>query len=277
VEEKMENNKFSITLRVWKQKDASSKGHFESYRVEGIIPDMSFLEMIDVLNDRLIKQGKEPIFFESDCREGICGCCGFVVDGNPHGPDEHSTVCQLHMRRFKEGDVVTIEPFRAKSFQIIKDLIIDRSALDKIIAAGGYISVNVGSAPDANTIPVDKNTAEKAMDYATCIGCGACVASCPNSAAMLFTGAKIAHLAYLPQGKPERTKRVLNMIKVMDSLGFGNCTNEYECEAVCPKEIKVGAIAKMNREFLFANFLSEEEPQLPPVFHKSTVDVPEDE
>jgi succinate dehydrogenase / fumarate reductase iron-sulfur subunit len=273
----MENRKFNITLRVWKQKDNDSKGYFETYKVEGVIPDMSFLEMLDVLNEKLIKEGKEPIYFESDCREGICGCCGFVINGDVHGPDEHSTVCQLHMRRFKDGDVITIEPFRANAFPLIRDLVIDRSALDKIIAAGGYISVNVGSAPDANTIPVEKNIAEKAMDYATCIGCGACVAACPNSAAMLFTGAKIAHLASLPQGHPERTIRVLNMIKVMDLLGFGNCTNEYECEAVCPKEIKVSAIAKMNREFLRANFISEYDPQLPPVFHKSSVDVPEDE
>ncbi len=273
----MENKKFNITLRVWKQKDPEDKGYFETYRVEGVIPDMSFLEMLDVLNEKLIKEGKEPIYVESDCREGICGCCGFVINGDPHGPDEHSTVCQLHMRRFKDGDIITIEPFRAKPFPIIRDLVIDRSALDKIIAAGGYISVNVGSAPDANIIPIPKDIAEKAMDYATCIGCGACVAACPNSAAMLFTGAKIAHLSLLPQGNAERTKRVLNMVKVMDTLGFGNCTNEYECEAVCPKEIKVSAIAKMNREFLRANFVSEEEPDLPPVFHTSTVDVPEDE
>ncbi|MGC8867686.1 MAG: succinate dehydrogenase/fumarate reductase iron-sulfur subunit [Elusimicrobiales bacterium] len=264
----MENKKFSITLRVWKQKSPQDKGHFETYRVDGIIPEMSFLEMLDVLNEKLIKEGKEPIYFESDCREGICGCCGFVINGYPHGPDEHSTVCQLHMRRFKDGDIITIEPFRAKAFGIIRDLVIDRSALDKIIAAGGYISVNLGSAPEANTIPIPKNIAEKAMDYATCIGCGACVAACPNSAAMLFTGAKISHLALLPQGHPERTKRVLNMVKVMDMLGFGNCTNEYECEAVCPKEIKISAIAKMNREFLRANFVSEEEPELPPIFHK---------
>lgn len=273
----MENNKFSIILRVWKQKDQHAEGHFETYRVENINPDMSFLEMIDVLNEKLIKEGKEPVFVESDCREGICGCCGFVINGDPHGPDEHSTVCQLHMRRFKNGDIITIEPFRAKAFPIIRDLVIDRSALDKIITAGGYISVNVGSAPDANTIPVPKHIAEKAMDYATCIGCGACVAACPNSAAMLFTGAKISHLALLPQGHPEREKRVLNMIKIMDQLGFGNCSNEYECQAVCPKEIKVSAIAIMNREFIKANFISEQDPELPPVFHSSTVDVPEDE
>jgi succinate dehydrogenase / fumarate reductase iron-sulfur subunit len=269
--------KFKITLRVWRQNLNEEQGYFEVHHLDDVIADMSFLEMIDYLNEKLIKEGKEPITIESDCREGICGCCGLVINGDVHGPDEHSTVCQLHMRRFKDGDIITIEPFRARAFPIIKDLMIDRSALDKVIAAGGYISVNVGSAPEANSIAIKKYEAEKAMDAAACIGCGACVAACPNSAAMLFTGAKISHLAMLPQGGPERERRVLNMIKVMDSLGFGNCTNEYECEAVCPKEIKVSNIARMNREFIRANLISEDEPQLPPIFHVSSVDVPEEE
>ncbi len=255
----MENKGFSITLRIWKQASAESEGSFQVYKIDNVIADMSFLEMLDVLNEKLLKEGKEPVAVESDCREGICGCCGLVINGDVHGPDEHSTVCQLHMRRFRDGDVITIEPFRASSFPHIKDLVIDRSALDKIIAAGGYISANAGSAPEANSLPVNKPLAEKAMDAAACIGCGACVAACPNSAAMLFTGAKISHLALLPQGGPERHLRALNMVKAMDSLGFGNCSNEYECEAVCPKEIKISNIARMNREFLKANFLSEEE------------------
>jgi len=271
------NKNFSITLRVWKQENNQARGHLEIYKVENVNPDMSFLEMLDLLNEKLLKEGKEPIAVESDCREGICGCCGLVVNGNVHGPDEHSTVCQLHMRRFKEGDIITVEPFRAKAFPLIKDLVIDRSALDKIITAGGYISVNVGAAPDANSIPIKKENSEKAMDAAACIGCGACVAACPNSAAMLFTGAKISQLSLLPQGHPEREQRVLNMIKVMDSLNFGNCSNEYECEAVCPKEIKVSNIARMNREFIRGNFISESEPELPPVFLISTLDSPADE
>ncbi|MEW5950867.1 MAG: succinate dehydrogenase/fumarate reductase iron-sulfur subunit [Elusimicrobia bacterium] len=268
---------FNITLRVWKKSQDEKDGRFETYKLENVIPDMSFLEMLDVLNEKLLKEGKEPIAVESDCREGICGCCGLVINGDVHGPDEHSTVCQLHMRRFKDGDIITIEPFKASPFPPIKDLVIDRSALDKIISAGGYVSVNAGSAPEANSIPVNKSLAEKAMDAAACIGCGACVAACPNSAAMLFTGAKISQLAILPQGNPERTSRVLNMVKAMDFLGFGNCSNEYECEAVCPKEIKISNIARMNREFLRANFICEEDPEMPLVFHKSTVDIPEEE
>lgn len=259
----MENKSFRITLRIWKQEQGSAKGRFEVYGLDGLTPDMSFLEMLDILNEKLLKEGREPVAVESDCREGICGCCGLVINGDVHGPDEHSTVCQLHMRRFKDGDVITVEPFRAAAFPRIKDLVVDRCALDKIISAGGYISVNTGSAPDANSVPVSKHDSEKAMDAAACIGCGACVAACPNSAAMLFTAAKISQLAILPQGAPERTSRVLNMVKAMDSLGFGNCSNEYECEAVCPKEIKVSNIARMNREFLKANFISEEEPELP--------------
>jgi succinate dehydrogenase / fumarate reductase iron-sulfur subunit len=252
----MSDKKLSVTVRVWRQAGPGEKGRMASYQVGDIDPDMSFLEMLDVLNEDLVRRGDSPIAFDSDCREGICGCCGLVVNGDVHGPDEHSTVCQLHMRRFRDGDVITVEPWRVKSFPVLKDLVVDRSSLDRIMAAGGYISVNTGAAPDANSIPVDKDDAEEAMDAAACIGCGACVAACPNGAAMLFTGAKISQLALLPQGKPEKAKRALAMVEAMDAEGFGNCTNEYECEAVCPKEVKVANIARMNREFLLANFLS---------------------
>ncbi len=247
---------FNITVRVWRQAGPEETGKMVSYRVTDVSPDMSFLEMLDVLNDDLIRKGDAPIAFESDCREGICGCCGLVVNGDVHGPDEHSTVCQLHMRRFRDGDVITVEPWRVRTFPILKDLVVDRSALDRMIQAGGFISVNTGAAPDANSAPVEKEKAEEAMDSAACIGCGACVAACPNGAAMLFTGAKISQLALLPQGGPERHMRALNMVAAMDKEGFGNCTNEYECEAVCPKEVKVSNIARMNREFLLANLLS---------------------
>ncbi|MCM2267354.1 MAG: succinate dehydrogenase/fumarate reductase iron-sulfur subunit [Elusimicrobiales bacterium] len=247
---------FSVTIRVWRQAGPAEPGKMVSYKVASVSPDMSFLEMLDILNDDLIRKGGAPIAFESDCREGICGCCGLVVNGDVHGPDEHSTVCQLHMRRFRDGDVITVEPWRVKSFPVLKDLVVDRSALDRIMAAGGFVSVNTGAAPDANAIPVEKARAEEAMDAAACIGCGACVASCPNGAAMLFTGAKISQLALLPQGGPERADRALNMVAAMDKAGFGNCTNEYECEAVCPKEVKVSNIARMNREFLLANLFS---------------------
>lgn len=247
---------FNITIRVWRQAGPDEPGKMVSYKVKDVSPDMSFLEMLDVLNDDLLKKGEEPIAFESDCREGICGCCGLVVNGDVHGPDEHSTVCQLHMRRFHDGDVVTVEPWRVGSFPIIKDLVVDRGALDRIIQAGGFISANTGAAQDANSIPVPREKAEEAMDAAACIGCGACVAACPNGAAMLFTAAKISQLALLPQGEPERHMRALNMVAAMDKEGFGNCTNEYECEAVCPKDVKVANIARMNREFLLANLLS---------------------
>ncbi len=247
---------FSVTVRVWRQAGPQEPGKMVSYRVKDVSPDMSFLEMLDVLNDELLKKGEHPIAFESDCREGICGSCGLVINGDVHGPDEHSTVCQLHMRRFKDGDVITVEPWRVKSFPVLKDLAVDRSALDRIMAAGGFVSANTGAAPDANAIPVEKAKAEEAMDAAACIGCGACVAACPNGAAMLFTGAKISQLALLPQGGPERAERAINMVAAMDKAGFGNCTNEYECEAVCPKEVKVANIARMNREFLLANLLS---------------------
>jgi len=250
------NKHFSVTVRVWRQAGPQEPGRMASYTVGDVSPDMSFLEMLDVLNDSLMKKGESPIAFESDCREGICGSCGLVINGDVHGPDEHSTVCQLYMRRFKDGDVITVEPWRVKSFPLLKDLAVDRSAFDRIMTAGGYISVNAGSAPDANSILVEKDKAEEAMDAAACIGCGACVAACPNGAAMLFTGAKISQLALLPQGGPERAARALGMVAAMDQEGFGNCTNEYECEAVCPKEVKVASIARMNREFLLANLFS---------------------
>jgi succinate dehydrogenase / fumarate reductase, iron-sulfur subunit len=253
----MNNNKhFTVSVRVWRQAGPAEQGKMVSYRVQDVSPDMSFLEMLDVLNDELIKKGESPIAFESDCREGICGCCGLVVNGDVHGPDEHSTVCQLHMRRFRDGDVITVEPWRVKAFPVIKDLVVDRSALDRIMTAGGFVSVNTGAAPDANAVPVEKDRAEEAMDAAACIGCGACVTACPNGSAMLFTGAKISQLALLPQGAPERAKRALDMVGAMDREGFGNCTNEYECEAVCPKDVKISNIARMNREFLLANLLS---------------------
>ena len=270
-------NTFSVTVRVWRQDIAEGPGRMKAYKVDDISPDMSFLEMLDLLNEDLIKKGGTPITVESDCREGICGCCGLVVNGDVHGPDDHSTVCQLHLRRFKEGDVITVEPWRVKSFPILKDLVVDRSAFERIIAAGGYISVNTGAAPDANSIPVNKEDAEEAMDSAACIGCGACVAACPNGAAMLFTGAKLSHLALLPQGRPERQRRVFNMLEAMDREGFGNCSNEYECEAVCPKEIKVSNIARMNREFLLSNFFGKAEPNAPVAHLISTPDVPEEE
>ena len=250
------SDKFSVTVRVWRQAGPAEPGKMVSYKVRDVSPDMSFLEMLDILNDELIKSNDAPVAFESDCREGICGSCGLVINGDVHGPDEHSTVCQLHMRRFKDGDVITVEPWRVKAFPVLKDLVVDRSALDRVIAAGGFISVNTGAAPEANAIPVEKDKAEEAMDAAACIGCGACVAACPNGAAMLFTGAKISQLALLPQGGPERAARAIDMVAAMDKQGFGNCTNEYECEAVCPKQVKAANIARMNREFLLANLLS---------------------
>lgn len=252
----MSTKSISITLKIWRQPSETVKGHFETYQARNISTDMSFLEMLDVVNDQLTLDGKEPIAFDSDCREGICGQCGAVINGRPHGPEKATTLCQLHMRHFKDGDTLAIEPFRAKAFKVVKDLVIDRSPLDKIIQAGGYISVNTGGAPDANAIPIPKDVAEKAMDAAACIGCGACVAACPNAAAMLFAGAKISHLALLPQGKPEAAKRALAMVRQMDALGFGNCTNERECEAECPKEISIVNIARMNREFFKASFAS---------------------
>lgn len=251
-----------FTLKIWRQKDAKAKGKFVTYKVTDVSPDSSFLEMLDVLNQQLIEQGgndpvSHPVVYDHDCREGICGMCGLYINGHPHGPEKGTTTCQLHMRKFKDGDTIVIEPWRAKAFPIVKDLIVDRSALDKIIQAGGYVSVNTGSAPDANSIPIAKEFADIGMDAATCIGCGACVASCANASAMLFVAAKVSHLAVLPQGKVEARRRVQLMVREMDSLGFGNCSNMYACEAECPKEIKVTHIARMNREYHKAKISSD--------------------
>lgn len=246
-----------LTLQIWRQKNSDAPGDFETYPLKNISTAMSFLEMLDLLNENLTLQGKEPVAFDHDCREGICGICGAMVNGIAHGPQPETTLCQLHMRHFKSGDTLVIEPFRSRAFQVKRDLVIDRSALDRIIQAGGYISINTGGAPDANTIPIPSPTAELAMDAAACIGCGACVASCPNGAAMLFTGAKISQLSLLPQGQPERKKRALAMVLAMDKEGFGNCSNELECEAVCPKGISIRHIARMNREYLMASFSGE--------------------
>ena len=243
----------NLTLKVWRQKDPNGKGHLETYEARDISTDMSFLEMLDVVNEQLTVDGKEPIAFDHDCREGICGMCGAVVNGLAHGPESATTLCQLHMRHFKDGDTIVIEPWRARPFKIIRDLVVDRSSFDKIIQAGGYVSVNTGQAPEANSIPISQDDAELAMDAAACIGCGACVAACPNASAMLFVSAKISQLALLPQGKPEAAGRALGMVQAMDDCGFGNCSNERECEAVCPKEIKITNIARFNREFLKAS------------------------
>jgi succinate dehydrogenase / fumarate reductase iron-sulfur subunit len=246
-----------LKLTIWRQANARAEGRFVDYEVDDVSPDMSFLEMLDKLNDTLILRGEDPVAFDHDCREGICGSCGFVIDGHAHGPDRGTTVCQLHMRRFRDGDHLVLEPWRARAFPVIKDLVVDRSAFDRIIAAGGYVSVNTGGAPDANAIPVPKDDAERAFDAAACIGCGACVAACKNAAAMLFVSAKIAHLGALPQGKVEHEIRVRRMIAKMDEEGFGNCTNEGECEAVCPKEIAMRNIARMNGSFLKASLRAE--------------------
>jgi succinate dehydrogenase / fumarate reductase iron-sulfur subunit len=248
----------NLTLKVWRQKGPDDKGGFETHETGDISTDMSFLEMLDVVNEQLSLEGKEPIAFDHDCREGICGMCGMVVNGHAHGPERETTLCQLHMRHFKDGNTLVIEPWRARPFKTIKDLVVDRSAFDEIIQAGGYISVSTGGAPEANTIPIPPEDAELAMDAGACIGCGACVAACPNASAMLFVGAKISHLTLLPQGKPEAAKRALSMLKKMDTLGFGNCGNETECEAVCPKNISITNIARFNREFLKASFFSTE-------------------
>jgi succinate dehydrogenase / fumarate reductase iron-sulfur subunit len=241
-----------VTLRVWRQKDAKSPGAFATYEASDISEEMSFLEMLDVVNEGLIGKGEDPIAFDHDCREGICGTCGVVVNGRPHGPRDRTTACQLHMRSFRDGDVLTIEPWRAAAFPVVKDLIVDRGALDRVIAAGGFISAPTGGAPDGNAIPIPKENSDLAMDSAACIGCGACVAACPNASAMLFVGAKVSQLALLPQGQPERHDRVRNMVARMDAEGFGTCTNHGECEAACPKGIRVEFIARMNADFVRA-------------------------
>ena len=241
-----------LTLKVWRQPGPNAAGRLVDYTAANIHPDMSFLEMLDVVNDDLIRKGDDPIAFDSDCREGICGSCGCMINGIPHGPDAGATACQLHMRRFKDGDTIVIEPFRARAFPVLKDLVIDRGALDRIIAAGGYVSINAGGAPDGNSLPVPKPLADSAMDAAQCIQCGACVAACKNAAAHLFTSAKIAHLGLLPQGQPERGIRVVRMVDQMQEEGFGSCSNEGECEAACPKEISMANIARMNRDYMKA-------------------------
>ncbi len=243
----------NLTLKIWRQPNAKSKGKFETYVAKNVDTDSSFLEMLDVVNEDLIKSGQDPVAFDHDCREGICGACGAVVNGQPHGPQRKTTLCQLHMRQFKDGDLIVIEPYRSRAFPVIKDLAVDRSAFDRVIQSGGYVSVKTGQAPDANAILIPKDAADLAMDAAQCIGCAACVAACPNASAMLFVSAKVAHLGLLPQGQPERKARVKKMVAQMDKEGFGNCSNEYECEAACPKGISVANIARMNRDFLSAS------------------------
>ena len=243
-----------VTLRIWRQKNATTAGKLVSYVVDDVSPEQSFLETLDVLNQRLIVKGEEPIAFDSDCREGICGVCGLVISGTAHGPLRQTTTCQLHMRTFKDGETITVEPWRAKPFRVVKDLVVDRGAFDRIIQAGGFVSVSAGNAPDGNAIPISKLEADVAMDAAACIGCGACVAACKNGSAMLFVAAKVAHLGHLPQGEPEARSRVLRMIEQMEAEGFGGCTNTYECGAVCPKGISVNFIAEMNRRWLGAAF-----------------------
>ncbi len=241
-----------LTLQIWRQKNSDSLGNFETYTLDNISTDMSFLEMLDVLNEKLTKEGIDPVAFDHDCREGICGQCGTVVNGIAHGPEKEVTLCQLHMRNFATGDTLVIEPFRSRAFPIKRDLLVDRSAYDRIIQSGGYVSVNTGGTIDGNSIPIPSQVAELAMDAAACIGCGACVASCPNGAAMLFTSAKVSQLCLLPQGQAERKQRAISMVETMDKEGFGNCTNEKECEAVCPKGISIRNIARLNKEYLKA-------------------------
>jgi len=252
------SDSINLTLRIWRQDGPADKGRFETYPAQDISTDMSFLEMLDVVNEKLTLEGKEPIAFDHDCREGICGSCGAMVNGRAHGQLKGTTLCQLHMRHFKTGDTLVIEPFRARAFPVIKDLVVDRSAFDRIIQAGGYVSVNTGSAPEANSIPIPPVNAEKAMDAAACIGCGGCVAACPNASAMLFVSAKVSQLALLPQGRPEAPRRAIGMVRVMDACGFGNCSNHRECEQTCPKEISIVNIARLNREFYKASFVSVE-------------------
>lgn len=245
-------NNMRVNLKIWRQKQGDNNGKLANYSIGDISPNSSFLEAMDLLNEDLIKKGEEPIEFDSDCREGICGTCGLVIDGVAHSPQKAIATCQLHMRRFKDGDTITVEPFRAKAFPIVKDLVIDRSSLDRIIAKGGYISTNTGSAPDANSLPISKGKADLAMDAAACIGCGACVAACPNASASLFVSAKISQYTFLPQGQPEAHRRALQMVQKMDAEGFGSCSNHGECEAVCPKEISISNIARMRRQYLKA-------------------------
>lgn len=254
---KTDNRKESmdLTLHIWRQKGNSSKGNLTTYRVTDVSPDMSFIEVLNMLNESLEEKGEEPVAFECDCLEGICGTCSLMINGVAHGPEKGTTTCQLHMRSFKDGDHITVEPWRAQAFPVVKDLVVDRSAFDRIIQAGGFVSVNTGNAPDANAMPVGREVADRAMDAAECIGCGACVASCKNGSAMLFVSAKVSHLANLPQGQPERMSRALNMVETMDKEGFGNCTNQEECEAACPKEISVRTIAELNRDFIKASVL----------------------
>ncbi len=252
----MSSESLNLTLRIWRQNGPDATGDFRDYKLNGVSTHMSFLEMLDVLNEQLIEAGEEPVAFDHDCREGICGMCSLMIDGKAHGPDNATTTCQLHMRRFNDGDTVTIEPWRASAFPVLRDLVVDRSAFDRIIQAGGYVSVNTGNAPDGNAIPVPGRVQETAMDAAACIGCGACVAACKNASAMLFVSAKVSQLAVLPQGKAERGERVLNMVAKMDEEGFGHCTNTSECEAACPAEISVDNIARLNREFIRASLVS---------------------
>lgn len=246
-----------LTLKIWRQKNAEDKGGFKTYPVDNVSPDMSFLEMIDVLNEELIEKGEDPVYFDHDCREGICGMCSMYINGEPHGPKQLTTTCQLHMRNFSDGETITIEPWRAQAFPVVKDLAVDRGAFDRIIQAGGYVSVNTGGTPDANEIPIPKHIADDAFNSATCIGCGACVAACKNSSAMLFVSAKVSQFAMLPQGQVERKERVARMVAQMDKEGFGSCTNTGACEAECPKGISLTNIARMNREYFSAKFSSE--------------------
>jgi len=242
----------NLNLKIWRQANTKEAGRMEDYHIKGVSPDMSFLEMMDLLNEKLVTEGRDPVAFDHDCREGICGMCSMMINGQAHGPQDRTTTCQLHMRKFSDGDTVVVEPFRSRAFPVMKDLMVDRSAFDKIIAAGGFVSVNTGNAPDGNAIPIAKENADLAMDAAACIGCGACVASCDNGSAMLFVSAKISQLALLPQGEVEHNERVQNMVNTMDDLGFGNCTNHAECEASCPKGISIANIARMNRSFFSA-------------------------
>ncbi len=252
----MEHKSINLTLKVWRQQNTTTAGEFVTYQVKDISQEMSFLEMFDVLNEQLIQEDKEPIAFDHDCREGICGMCSMYIDGKPHGPWQANTTCQLHMRAFNDGDTITVEPWRAQAFPVLKDLVVDRTAFDRIIQAGGYVSVNTGNAVDGNSLPINKNDADASFAAAMCIGCGACVAACKNSSAMLFLSAKVSHLALLPQGDPERQSRVVNMVAQMDKEGFGACTNTGACEATCPKEISLSNIARLNQEYLISSLTS---------------------